>query len=153
MEGFALPTIEARFPMASKKCISRCPLLKSFLNSLGELDSAYSSIANRVASDDTEAEMREIYKIMPSEIAQGIDLEGSIIFNRTLGAEILESIDSLRQVCEQEIRDVTEGCDKPLDVIGTDCSGRSMGVFVCRSVEAPDGESAERANVFRYPQY
>lgn len=152
MEGFALPTIETRFPEMSKSCASRCPLLKSCLNSLGELDSTYDSIANRVAGDDAEAEIRAIHASMPPVLAGQFNLESSIFANRALGAEVLEYIDNLREVCEQEIKDVSEGCNGPLEAVGIDCTGRSMGVFICRSAEAPDGENTEPADVFRYPQ-
>ena len=152
MHEFNLETsTDELFSNLSRHCLLNCPRVALLLAQRNQIVEYQNEIANFTMGDDLENTMRQIEELLKQNNFPGeLDIEECAKQSRINAGEAIELLDGLVNFTDQEINNTGQECDGPLEVTGIDCSGRNIGAFICRSFEAPDGDSFEPAKVFRY---
>lgn len=130
-------------------CKLRCPVLKDLEQEKMSISEKADEIIQVALSDEVD----QVSSSTAEGLSQnGFEIDGDRLAKilRQAGAQIVEGLDTAKSDLDAAAVEIGEICAGPIEFMAKDTLGRSVGVSVCGSSNAPDGASLEPANIYRF---
>lgn len=133
----------------SESCKLRCPLITELSLRKHEMSEKRDTIIDKALSEDVDEASQAIADSLAKfDSTMTSDKLASTL--RQLGGLVVEDIDIEVEALGDTIAEIGLGCKGPIEFMSEDSAGRSIGIAVCGSAAAPEGESFEPAYVYRF---